>query len=314
MVNQFCISATSDRFWNFTKFVKFLFQHRGSSIQLTIEPEAICLRNLGVYDLLESLDFRDVTVITRNPLEHHDFYKIQLIENQWFDVTPEIDSSLHGWNQKRIFYALFGRPTAARLALASYLRDRYPNLSHIHFSASIDPDNLEQFEMDKLLRYDIESVCRAGNIISDLPLLLSDPGRYTAFEGYDYSDPLTDFYRDIFVDVVVESHVTGDTFFPTEKTLRSIWLKKPFVMFASRDYLCYLRQMGFRTFWQFWDEDYDGYETRDWLIRIYALLDTLASLGKDRLWQMYQDMQSTLDHNYDLLIKKNYNRVITKID
>jgi hypothetical protein len=314
MVNQFRIAATSDRFWNLPQFVEFLFRNRDQAIYLNIDPEAVCLRSLGVYDLLESLDFQDVTVITYNPLEYHANYTVHLVDNQWFSIKPKIDPELHRWNGRQLFYALFGRPTAARLAIASYLQEKHSDVSHIHFSASIDIDNLEQFELNKLLLYDIESLRRAGNLIPDLPLLLSSTERYTAFQGYDYNDPLTNLYQDILIDVVVETHVLGNTFFPTEKTLRSIWLKKPFIMFASRDYLCYLRQMGFKTFWEFWDEDYDGYETRDRLIRIYQLLDKLAALSSTELWQMYQDMQPILDHNHDLMIKQTYSRKITKVD
>ena len=30
----------------------------------------------------------------------------------------------------------------------------------------------------------------------------------------------------------------------------------------------YMRQMGFQTFYQFWDEDYDGYEGKERYVRI----------------------------------------------
>lgn len=314
MVNEFRISATSDKFWNLFGFVEFLFQHQGSAITLLIDPEAVCLTNLGVYNLLESLKFQDVTIITRNPLEYHPIYKIHLVDNQWLGNQSMINTALHSWNQKKIFYALFGRPTAGRLGLASYLLEKYSKMSHIHFSATTDADNLVQFEFDKLLEYDIESVCRSGNLLTKLPLLLAPSDRYTAVNGYDYSDPLTDYYQDILVDVVVETHVLGNTFFPTEKTLRSIWMKKPFIVFASQNYLCYLRQMGFKTFWQFWDEDYDGYETRGRITKIFNLLDWFAGLNKNQLQVLYRDITPILEHNYALLSNQLYNRVITKID
>jgi hypothetical protein len=244
----------------------------------------------------------------------HSVYRVRHNKNDWFTAIPSIDVSLHQWNQKKLFYALFGRPTAGRLALASYLKERHADVSHIHFSATTDNDNINQFEFDKLLSYDKDCVARAGNLLTHLPLLLSPPDRYTAYYGYDYSDPLTTFYQDILIDLVVESHVLGDTFFPTEKTLRSIWMKKPFVIFASRDYLCYMRQMGFQTFWQFWDEDYDGFETRDRLLRILKLLDWFASQNPKQLWDLYQTIQPILNHNYDLLFTQSYNYEISKID
>ena len=314
MVNTFRISATSDRFWNLREFVKFLFENQNQTIRLQMDPEAICLRSVGVYDILESLNFRDVIIDTGNPLESHHTYQICHGKNRWFSIIPSIDVSLHQWNQNKLFYALFGRPTAGRLALASYLTQQHFDTSHVHFSATTSDNNLAQFEFDKLLAYDKDCMIRSGSLLAQLPLLLSSPDRYTAYHGYDYTDPLTEFYHDILIDVVVESHVLGHTFFPTEKTLRSIWMKKPFVIFASRDYLCYMRQMGFQTFWQFWNEDYDGYETRDRLLRMVKLLDWFASRDKRELWDLYQDIQPILNHNYNLLATQPYNSKVSKID
>jgi hypothetical protein len=145
-------------------------------------------------------------------------------------------------------------------------------------------------------------------------LLLSSPERYTSYHGYDYADPLTEYYKDILVDIVVESHVAGDTFFPTEKTCRPMWLKKPFIIFASRNYLDYLHQMGFYTFCEFWDESYDGFEFGDRLVRILKLIDNLAQKTTEELEKMYLDMQFFLDHNYELLKNKNFSMEIKEIE
>ena len=71
--------------------------------------------------------------------------------------------------------------------------------------------------------------------------------------------------------------------------------------------------MEFRTFSDFWDETYDGYEGRERYLRILDLLDWIAGHSYDYLETMYWDMQYTLDHNYDLMITKNYNKTITEI-
>jgi hypothetical protein len=86
-----------------------------------------------------------------------------------------------------------------------------------------------------------------------------------------------------------------------------MWLKKPFITFASKDYLCYLRQLGFRTFNDFWDEEYDGYEGRERYVRILKLVDTLAKKSKSELNDLYWAMKYTLDYNYDLLQTQSYN-------
>ena len=71
--------------------------------------------------------------------------------------------------------------------------------------------------------------------------------------------------------------------------------------------------MGFRTFNDFWNEDYDGYEGKDRYVKILELIDMLAQKSTDELERMYWDMQYTLDHNYNLLLTQTYNKIITEI-
>ena len=311
---SFRIAATSDRFWNLTEFVQFLAQHQRRAIELGIDPEAICLENLGVYTLLDAFEFESVRIVTHNPLEEHSLYSIKKLRADiWFSIQPQLSSDLHTWNKQKIFYALFGRPTAARLGLAGYLFSHHGQSTHLHFSAPTCIGNLVQFELDKLLEFRIASVGEAAVIINQLPILLSSAGLYTANHGYYYHDPLTQYYRDILIDVVVESHVKGRTFFPTEKTARPMWLKKPFIIFASRDYLDYLHQMGFKTFCSYWSEDYDGYEGRDRFLRIINLFDHITQLPKQELYDMYLDMQPILEYNYQLLLNQSYSSEITQI-
>lgn len=312
MNSTFVISATSDHFWNKDEFFYFLHCHAGQKIKLNINPEAICLRSLGVYDMLETFGFDDVEIHTSNPLESHKKFKIRVLVNQWFRDQPNVSQEFHCWNQQKIFLALYSRPTAARLTLGSYLHTRHQVQSHVHFSMNTQDDSLLHFELDKSLHYDKSSIERIGHMISHMPLLLSNNELYTSTKGYDYNDPLTNVYKDILVDVVVESHVMGNTFFPTEKTLRPMWLKKPFVVFSSSNYLLYLRQMGFKTFNDFWNEDYDGFETKDRLHKIYQVLDWISRLSTVEINHMYQQMQHILDHNFDLLNQKTFLRKINK--
>ena len=310
---MFSLGCTSDRIWNLHELIQYLAQNQNKTVDITIFPEAISLETIGLYDLLDAFDFEQVTIHTDNPLEQHDRYRIVPRGATWFDKTETVDPALHTWNQKKKFFCFYHRPTASRLGIAAHVQDRHSADAHIHFSADVDADNLVQFELDKLLSYDIASVKPAGALINTLPLLLSSPNRYTAFNGYYFDDPLTNFYQDILVDLVVESHVAGNTFFPTEKTIRPMWLKKPFIAFASRDYLCYLRQMGFMTFNEFWSEDYDGYEGRERYIRVLDLIDSLASRSHSKLNDLYHSMKHVLDHNYNLLLTQSYNNKIEKI-
>ena len=289
-------------------------RNQNSTIEIKVNPEAICLTNLGFYKILDCFYFQKVIIHTNNPLEKHPIYQIVYYKNLiWLYPLARIPSELFTWNQRKLFFCLFGRPTAARLGLGAYLDSNYSDQSLIHFSASIHPDRLEDFELDKLLSLRPSSIEEAGKLITKLPILLSDPERYTQFDGYDYTDPLTQFYKDILIDVVVESHVAGKTFYVTEKTVRPMMLKKPFIVYASKDYLEYLHQLGFKTFNDFWDESYDGFEKRDRFERILNLLDSLALKSPEELMSIYDNMSSILDHNYNLLLSKKFKKTVEEI-
>jgi hypothetical protein len=312
---MFTLECTSDRIWNYVELIDYLVRNQNDTIDIKVNPEAICLANVGLYKILDCFNFQQVNIRTNNPLEAHTKYNVILEKNlRWLieEVQP-IDPELFTWTQKKLFFCLFGRPTAGRLALGAYINKHHAEQSLVHFSATTHHDNLINFELDKLLNMRVDSVEEVGELVRQLPILLSNSDRYTAFDGYDYSDPLTQFYKDILIDIVVESHVSGKTFYITEKTIRPIRLKKPFIMFASRDYLDYLHQMGFKTFNNFWDETYDGYEGRDRLIKILKLIDELSRKSRQELIAMYNNMTEILDYNYNLLLNKKFNQTIKEI-
>ena len=72
-------------------------------------------------------------------------------------------------------------------------------------------------------------------------------GDHRAFEGFD-------------VELVCETFVRGDTYFPTEKTTRPLAGGKPMIIYGPKDYLARLRDQGFKTWGDCWDESYDEYE------------------------------------------------------
>jgi hypothetical protein len=311
---MFDLGCTSDKIWNLQELLVYLSSNQHKQIGIRISPEAICLESLGLYQILDNFNFKQVDIQTYNPFETSIKYNIVFQDNFWFAGQQSIGTELHAWNQKKIFFCFYHRPTAGRLGIASKMLAHYQEDTHIHFSAQVESNDLAQFEFDKLLSYDIASIVNAGKLVNQLPMLLGSPNKYTYCNGYYYDDPLTNLYKDILIDLVVESHVAGKTFFPTEKTIRPMWLKKPFIVFASKDYLCYLRQMGFMTFNNCWDEEYDGYEGKERYVRIFKLIDSIAKKTKSELNDMYWSLKYVLEHNYNLLHTQTYQKKVNKID
>lgn len=305
--HSFLITCTDDKFWNLPQLIQFLSGHQGQCIKLTINPEAVDFRSLGLYDILDCFDFQSVTIVTQNPFENHDKYKIVYIKGSgWFSTKVDDAESCHGWTQDKVFLTYYGRPTANRLALCSHLFEFHKEKSLLHFSAAMDDDSVQLFEMDKMFQCYPQSMTNVSKMLNHMPLLIESSEGYSDV-SFSYKDPLNLQYKNILIDIVSEAHVKGLTFYPTEKTSRPMWYKKPFIVFASRDYLDYMHQLGFKTFCDFWSEEYDGYEERDRYIKITQLIDDLAQKSQQELTKMYADMQEILDHNYDLLANRSYN-------
>lgn len=113
------------------------------------------------------------------------------------------------------------------------------------------------------------------------------------------------FYSDIFCDIVTETKYNQQLGNISEKTLRPIWFQKPFILVAPPLCLEYLRELGFKTFSDYWDESYDlETNSQQRLIKIFKTMETLNDKPIRELVQLYNDMQPILMHNYNLLLNK----------
>jgi len=322
VADLFVIIGNDDKLWNLHELVDYLVQHQGQHIQLRINSEAICLENLGIFKLLDSFKFEQVDIYTDNPLQTHERYNIiNKWSNVYFSKIPNFDvTPYHNWTGEKTFLAFYHRPTAGRLGFASYLFNHYPDISNIHFSYESDnPDTIQFFEFDKVASYRKESILEVGKMLPYMPLkVYNDINLFNlrVARGFEYDDDAgtTFMYPQILIDVISETHTLGQTFYPTEKIARPMWMKKPFIVFGSRNYLLYLRQMGFKTFYDFWSEDYDGYDVVDRFNMILNLIDSLANKTPDELQEMYRAMQPILEHNYQLIKNKSYSTDFTLVN
>ena len=311
---KFIIQATNDKIWNLVELLEFLSANQHQSINLTVNPEAISFDEVGLYKILDCFQFQQVTLTTHNPFETHPSYVINHINrNVFIEEDGTVGENCWKWNKKKKFLTIYGRPTAGRIGIASHLFEHHRLDTHLHFSWPADADGVQTFELDKLLGFDIGIIELSGKLIKHMPCCVHDSTGYNK-KKYNYHDSLTNLYRDAFVDLVAESHVKGNTFFPTEKTFRPMWCQRPVIIFGSANHLAYLRQMGFRTFGDFWDEDYDGYEGAERFNKILQLVDSLAKKSYDELEQMHWDMKYSLEHNYTVLKNKTYNLNIERIN
>ena len=117
-------------------------------------------------------------------------------------------------------------------------------------------------------------------------------------------------HNDCYISSVNETHNAtsefGSKFLPTEKIGKTMLLRKPFFVYSTRHYLKNLRNMGFKTFGDFWDESYDD-EPNDYL-RARMINEQLFNLrhtnSQTNMEYMMLKMSSIVDHNYNVMLEK----------
>jgi hypothetical protein len=105
---------------------------------------------------------------------------------------------------------------------------------------------------------------------------------------------------DSLVYVATETVYFGRRLHLTEKTFKAIALEMPFVLVAPAGSLAYLREYGFQTFGDIWDESYDE-ETDDVrrIERVTQLLKDLESMGPRERERIHRQCLSVVEHNYN---------------
>ena len=134
------------------------------------------------------------------------------------------------------------------------------------------------------------------------------------FEGKNHQDPKittlpydknhysTDFLKNSFVYLITETVSEYPYPYFTEKTWKAIVTQVPFMIVGSQNSLTQLHKFGFKTFNKWWKEDYDNLPTSAERIEAVVIeLEKLSKLDVESLTHIRQDMQETLDYNFNHL-------------
>lgn len=124
------------------------------------------------------------------------------------------------------------------------------------------------------------------------------PGETPALRNI-LGNSLSNVYINSFVDIINETRFAQPTANFSEKVFQAMQYKKPFIVVAPPKTLEYIRSLGFKTFSNFWDESYDDeLEHSERLAKIFDLIDIINATPLDKLRSLYEDMQSTVEHNF----------------
>jgi hypothetical protein len=176
----------------------------------------------------------------------------------------------------------------------SYLSDSFPEV--------INKQNIESLKLK--MPFDIDSTDSSNH---------GEPGYG---EGKFNADlPFNpDHYKNSFISLIMcafphtdnACHLHSSTFNP-------IYCGHPFIAYGPYMHLHTLRELGFKTFSKWWNEDYDTMPHH--VDRLKAVLNTVKKVSTNtnlELLQMYFEMRDILQHNSNLI--KHFNGQQTLID
>jgi len=132
------------------------------------------------------------------------------------------------------------------------------------------------------------------------------------FGGNDWSVGQLKYYNESFCSLVFETYDDQPYPYFTEKIWKPIAFGHPFILYSNPNSLKLLKDMGFKTFDNFWDEDYDVLSKNHRLEAIFHLTLEIASWSTDKLNDVHMSLLPILEHNQNHFfneLPKMYNQV-----
>ncbi len=112
-------------------------------------------------------------------------------------------------------------------------------------------------------------------------------------------------YNHTWLSVVAETENLGqlDTFLPSEKIAKPLLIGQPFLVQACKGFLNQLKHIGFQTFDQWINEDYDTFDHVDQRISsmVSSLLEFDKHTDKQKL-KILEQMKPVLEHNRSVIL------------
>ena len=100
----------------------------------------------------------------------------------------------------------------------------------------------------------------------------------------------------------------------TEKSFKPSKEKHPFIIVGAPGTLQAFRDMGFRTFNEIWDENYDNIpDPRQRMFAILNLCKYIGSWNEEQIKEFRRKVKPILDHNYETLKIRSSTIVASKI-
>ena len=233
-----------------------------------------------------------------------DFCELEFVQQKAKNIV-----NYHSTLEKK-FGLFIGRSNWIRLSLASYIDHYYNDMSVITYHYDPQSDyHIANFGLEELLNKSWKDTDLILGFLKKLPLK-EHTVEYPICWNVEALE-LDTYYQKIFCDVVCETYYSGNVFFMTEKTMRAIVNRRPFLIQGPKFFLKNLKRLGFKTFDSWWDE---GYDEDPWDFKHLALrhnVDFIAQQSQSTIQQWYNEMTPILDPNYNVFLELTQKQIST---
>lgn len=132
-----------------------------------------------------------------------------------------------------------------------------------------------------------------------LPLVL-DTNDFNGLHPTATTDTITNLYNNSLVHIISETNFYTNIIHQTEKTIKPIANLQPFIMLGSPNSLKSIKDMGFKTFSDFWDESYDlEFDHTLRLLKIIELCKTISEWTPERKVEFTHQVKDIVEYNYN---------------
>jgi hypothetical protein len=120
--------------------------------------------------------------------------------------------------------------------------------------------------------------------------------------------------KQAFVQIVTETDFYKDKLHLTEKVFKPIVAGQPFLLLAGKGNLAYLREYGFKTFGDYWDEGYDTIADPSHRVgAVVKIIEDLSNLTHTQQQNIRKDMQPIIEHNFNHLFFDVRQQVVAEL-
>jgi len=289
----------------------FLQLNNDNGINAGIFNNPRCGQLDSIQDFVNNNNLNNVTVYTSEHGVSKAFLRYKNLKFAWKDlflqqyIKQNIDKSVV--QKQKIKYTFVNsnwRYEPYRHIIAAYLKNYNSKISWSYKSTQENFKRNIWFEPNNKLLNGFKKLNETVPLSLDVnvknPTVLEGNilDRFKLPEFDNVPDMPNTIYSDAFCSIVNESSFLDITSYISDKTLSAIFNHMPFVIVGPPKSLQTAKDMGFKTFGNYWDESYDDeFDHTKRMYKIFDVIDTIAAYSNEELARIQQDMQSLLIYN-----------------